>query len=372
MRLVSVIFSFLLAVPAQAGENGVTILFTAARQSEVEPCGCREIDLGGIDREYNAIQAVRATGRDALLFTVGTTFVPSPGAFEPAMAALLHKKAEFVAEGLKALGVSAVAPSAEDLWLGVEKLKSLRKASAPFSSANLFEKSSGKPLFEPFVELGTRDRKVYFIGLSAAPRAPYVFPEGIEVRDPQVALRAVLATLPQGPRLVVLGGSLSELDWVPLLTQFPEVHVALGPKGEDSPFLGAEQFGKSSLFMSVLDGGREMGRLDFAWKSGEIKSLRNPQAMKSYGWAKQSWSSELVALEKKLASAKGDRKRAIERDLADAKSRLDRAMAILEAPAESRVDYEGKAVPVGTDFQLPANSLTGWLEKYRSAVYVNQ
>lgn len=361
---ISFFFSACVHAPSSASKS-TTITFTAARQGEADACGCTMIDLGGVDREYNALESVRqATGRNVHL-TVGTTFAPSPGALEEAPRDIFLRRADLIGEALKKLGTKAVAPSAEDLWLGVDRLRAIEKSSAPFSSANLYSKATGKPIFSAYLDLGEPGRPIYFIGLSAPARSAYSLDADVEVKDAESSLREVIAKLPAGPRLIIVGGSLAEMEWFRILGAVPEVNIAIGPKGENSPFNDAEQFGGSSLFMGVIDGGRELGRLDIDWSGEKVVSFHNPSAVRSYSLARQQWESSVVSLQKRLAKASPASRKELERDLAAANERVRRAIAIVDAPIEGRTEYRSQSLDLSAELMAPQNPLSPWLESYR-------
>src|SRR5690606_6730664 len=54
--------------------NGLTLLYNGARGSRIEPCGCRALNLGGIDKEAAMVQHIRSKNPNTLYVDAGGFF----------------------------------------------------------------------------------------------------------------------------------------------------------------------------------------------------------------------------------------------------------------------------------------------------------
>ena len=104
-------------------------------------------------------------------------------------------KAELMVQAMEHMGYSALAIGEMDLYLGLERLRSLEKmTTAKFLSANLTD-SKGRLLFERSAVFRTGGVRVGVIGLTAQPADKRVLARrmaGAKVRDPfEAAVKAV-------------------------------------------------------------------------------------------------------------------------------------------------------------------------------------
>src|SRR5205823_6956181 len=83
----------------------VSIVMTSSRFLEIEPCGCSIAPLGGVEREWTAMQKAKASaeGGQVLNFTAGTTFVPVEKSFDVKKKDFYVRKAAYLMEAMNAL-----------------------------------------------------------------------------------------------------------------------------------------------------------------------------------------------------------------------------------------------------------------------------
>src|SRR5262245_19767821 len=58
--------------------QGVTVLYSGSRGGKLEPCGCRSLNLGGIDREAEMERAIRAINQAIVQVDAGGFFREFP------------------------------------------------------------------------------------------------------------------------------------------------------------------------------------------------------------------------------------------------------------------------------------------------------
>ncbi len=266
-------------------ERQVRFFFTADRGLEVTPCGCGLLPIGGIEREKNYLTAASDTpGGPAktqlVTLTGGTTFVPSSRAFDPKETDRYRAKAEFLADAMKELGLTALGVSADDLKLGVDFVKALEaRAGIPFLATNL----PGK---------GFRER--LDISGVTLPIRIYSVTGGDGAEDPAAALTRVLATEDGAPALRVLLSSLDAAATEALIARVPAMNVTLqgGGGGEGN----LDQRGGAQLLARVPIGGRGVLALDIAPKE-ILTAFYNPEIASNWAAARSRWASELADLD---------------------------------------------------------------------------
>lgn len=149
--------------------DGLTILFNGARHGKIEPCGCRALNLGGIDKEAAMVQTIRRANPQTLYLDAGGYFRDNA---DPAM----RLQTWSMLKALAALDCQAMNVGYPDLMQGIETLKFFqREFRLPLISANILDDATQKPLFEPYREFTValhngEHRKVAVVGITAPNR----------------------------------------------------------------------------------------------------------------------------------------------------------------------------------------------------------
>jgi 2',3'-cyclic-nucleotide 2'-phosphodiesterase (5'-nucleotidase family) len=243
------------------------ILFVSHRASYLEPCGCSLRPLGGIQRQWNALQQVRDPKVPTFSFEGGRTFVPSE--FQKKETKHFPKKAKVILEALNAMGVSALTPSGEDFAVGGKELKALAKtAKFPFVAANLLDPKTKQPHFARYTVLEAAGvGKILVTGISLPLEHKWLAKE-VKVDDPKTSLQKVFdETKGQTFALVVVLSSLAHRERTALQEAFPQVNVLLGGDGmhaETRPF----QDSATSLHADPLEFAKSITRLHFGFAKG--------------------------------------------------------------------------------------------------------
>ena len=149
--------------------------------------------MGGLPRRATFIKQQIAQDPNALILDSGN-FISSRPLEEQALESA-GAKAELMVQAMEHMGYSALAIGEMDLYLGLERLRSLEKmTTAKFLSTNLTD-SKGRPLFERSAVFRTGGVRVGVIGLTAQPADKRVLARrmaGAKVRDPfEAAVKAV-------------------------------------------------------------------------------------------------------------------------------------------------------------------------------------
>lgn len=145
--------------------------------------------LGGATREWNYVQTVKENY--PLYLMGGVNFVPSPAEWNTKFLDTYRFKAPFVAEAMAHLGVHAVGVSADDLWIGPEKLQELARVNhLHFISSNIMKK--GAPLFPAYWQGLFQETPVLVLGVTDL-RAGGKLAAGVSLRSPEKSLEKIFA-----------------------------------------------------------------------------------------------------------------------------------------------------------------------------------
>jgi len=188
------------AAPTIVKKEPLTVLFQSHRASTLEHCGCHYFPYGGIDREANALESIRAEGKPVLYVDAGNVFGPEK---EIGKNAAYHRmKAEGIADLFKKMGLEVIAPGALDFKLGLETLKALQiRSNVPFVTTNIVGEDL-KPVFNPYVILQKGNLRVGV--LSFTPEKAQLGTVGVTVIEPEAALNRYLEEVKGKSDVVVL------------------------------------------------------------------------------------------------------------------------------------------------------------------------
>lgn len=348
----------------------LAIAFQANRFLELEPCGCSLENLGGVEREFNALAQWRKSlnGATPLILATGSNFVPMTK-YESKNQAHYLVKASFLVDAMNELGIQALAPSSDDLAIGLDSIRELeKKAKFKFLSANLADSKTGKPLFTPSLTIHAADRKILLVGLTHGKSSAYPLPREAQVRDPRAGLREALQNAGAVDLVVVLS-SFPSAERRSLAADFPEVQLWIGGGPEEDTSFVATQTSAKQLAANSHQRGRGLMTLDIDLVSPSgFKGFFNHDAEVIYRSIRSQATAELEAAEANLKSNKDASKRtALEKRIATERKRVaDLGSFPREAGAGVSV-YESKALPVNDSYIEPKNSLSELIEKYKKA-----
>jgi len=182
--------------------------------------------------------------------------LPEP-ALEPAAV-----KAALILKAMDLMGYAAVTVGEKDLYLGLERLRSLEEtAKVTFLSANLTDRK-GKLLFEPHVLLRAGDVTVGAIGLTAPPADRDLFSRraaGSVVRDPAKALREAVDSIRHKCDLIVLLSNVGYAKDLELAEKVPGIDILIS--GGTRRFMNRPLIQGKTLVTTGYYEGRAVGGL---------------------------------------------------------------------------------------------------------------
>lgn len=112
---------------AALGAPDVRVVVLTDLKGYLEPCGCTSHPLGGLDRLAARMTTIRSDGVPTVLVAAGNFFFDADRhGVDPAMAATQEEwRAQTIADGLSAIGLTAATPGPGDLREGVDALRAL-------------------------------------------------------------------------------------------------------------------------------------------------------------------------------------------------------------------------------------------------------
>lgn len=172
---------------AQSRKASPVLVYTASRQGEIEPCGCKVKQIGGLDRMAGRIAQIKVK-QPVFFVDAGNTFFPLPSPSKNRRAQDL-RKAELIAKSYRFMGLQAFSPGPRDFAEGEKRLAALIEISgATLVSANLrFQTAKAKRAI--FLEAeGPR------VGVTGASFFSGKTPMGVEVEPVKKSLEQLFET----------------------------------------------------------------------------------------------------------------------------------------------------------------------------------
>ncbi len=249
----------------------------------LEPCGCRVVPIGGMDRRWNAMMQVPKERR--VFVDAGNMLFKSNSPAEH-LKPQWREQALGVVEAYNLLNADAAVPGETDFALGVKEFESLAaKAKFSWIAANLFVKATGKPFLRESLLIERGGKKIGIFGLV---NPALQWPVELEARGVEKIAQAVVNRLRgQGAETVVLlsHGGLPWDKWVASAVSGIDVIVGASTQSllQDPERVGDTtivQLSSQGMFLGVLELGKgreivasRVEELDSRW---DLSSEENP------------------------------------------------------------------------------------------------
>lgn len=288
--------NFFVVLCSLASATPVTVIYTANRQGEIEPCGCQVNQVGGLNRMAAFIEAERAKKTPVLVVDSGDTFFSNLSIPDTRLK-MESLRAELIASSYKDMGVRFLLPGERDFSQGAEKLFQLKtQAGLKLVAANL--SYSDDPAFFSKYEI-VREAGHTILVTGVVDPSLYSFP-GITTRAAEQALLEVLSeTKALNPTSILVLSHLGSKQDEVLAAKIPGVHF-LGAHSQDIYPKGL-RVADSALFQPQNEG-QQIGvfRLELGqplYKEGELLGLSKDWDLKNSTSKKmQKYYSDLKKL----------------------------------------------------------------------------
>ena len=186
-----------------------------------------------------------------------------------------HDVAWFLMDAMKLLGTDAVGVADRDLKYGIAFLKAQQKRTGlPLVSANLVDKKTSKPVFEPWVIKKVGTAKVGIFGLMSEKVDLGPARDSIAVQEPMATAKKTIAELKkQGANVIVLLSNLGKVESEDLVTAVPGVDGVI--VGRNVPLLQKGRLIKNTVAVYGGEQGQNLGRTIFTLEKNQVTAREN-------------------------------------------------------------------------------------------------
>jgi len=252
----------------------ITLLYTSDMQGNIDPCGCSKNPLGGIGARASLLRLWKTRGNNhALLVDSGDAF-----ASEKLFEAFNKPRRDFLVKVMNYVGYDLLNVGDTEFGFNRTALKELgAQAKFPLVSANIIDKTTGKPFFTPYVIKEMGGLKIAFLGLITTKPSPRIPPHHIYrllFADPITTARKYVPLVKGQSDLVIVVSHLGLSEDMNLAKGVPDIDIIIG--GHDGKVLyDPIKIGKI-LILQAGDRGQYVGKLTLGFNGQKkISSYRN-------------------------------------------------------------------------------------------------
>lgn len=225
------------------------VYFTCDTRARLEPCGCFTGQYGGLTRLKTVLDA---EGEGALRLDVGDA-IGGKEDFD-----LLHY--EYMLKAFAQMQYDALNIGHREAQLTAKQLQAIKQTSpVPILSANLLDKATGRPIFDPWHIIERNGIRAAVLGVVDPHGLEETLGQGLEVRSMESALVDCLAALKNRADVLILLAFTDEPGLAQLADRFYEIHVILGGRVRQ-PAQELTKRNRSALYF-VTNESRALGSL---------------------------------------------------------------------------------------------------------------
>ena len=145
--------------------SDITIIYSNDVLAELENCGCDDKQLGSLSRKAAVIDTLRKAEKNILCLDAGNLFFSK----EPINKIEENEfllKSHYILKAYNKIVIDALNIGEKDLIFGIDTIFELKeKSSFTFISANILNKKTGEPVFEPYIIKEINGKKLGIVGL---------------------------------------------------------------------------------------------------------------------------------------------------------------------------------------------------------------
>ena len=235
----------------------LVIIYSNDILGELENCGCDDRQLGSLSRKAGLIKITQKKAAGFLSLDAGNLFYRKPPLNEIEKNAFFLK-AEHILKAYNKMGCDALNIGEADFILGLNNLIALKEmASFPFISSNILDKTTGKPIFKPFVLREIAGLKVGIFGLCPE---TVKLDTSVFVSNPAATAKKVLKEIRGQCDFVVLLSSLGIEHDKELAKQVQGINIIISANAEK--FISEPQFSEDTVVVQAYRRGQYLGKLD--------------------------------------------------------------------------------------------------------------
>ena len=210
--------------PAQLG-----LTLVGEVRGEIDPCGCPTLPMGGFERRAGLMDELATESPPLFHLDAGNMLVEG---YATGGRGDVADRARLLMDLSAEVGLDAFCPGAADLLVlsPSELLRGFAQRDIAAVSAT-WRDLAGDPIMPGATVLEREGVRLGVVGLSAQPRDP-AWRERIRYRDPVLAAREAVATLPQDVHLIVALSNLSDDENNRVASQVEELAAVLSVRNE--------------------------------------------------------------------------------------------------------------------------------------------
>ena len=251
--------------PTKRAKVELPIYFTCDTEGRLEPCGCFDGQFGGLTRLKTVLDAQAPP--DAVRVDVGDA-IGGKEDFD-----LIEYR--YILRAFAAMKYDALNVGQREARLTAAELQEIKRTSpVPILSANLFDKATGKRVFDAYRLIERGGYRIALIGVLDPRGLDQDLGDGLTVGDMESAINRCLAEVRSKADLIVLLAFTDESTLAQLAQEFYEFQVILGGKVRQP----AQELQKEnrSLVYFVTNESRALGILNLQLLDGTApKALSN-------------------------------------------------------------------------------------------------
>lgn len=283
------------APPKPAGDGGFTLVYTQAGMGQIEPCSCNNRTTGGFPRRQGVLNGLRQRNANLLIVDAGNSLFSEEQKYaRPDLAALAKEKAKAIAAAFVKTGLDAYTFGELDLRAGGRFfLDVVKETGLPVVAANVFDRATGKPVFQQYKIVDFGGLKVAVLGLVAQELHPTVSQQnaegstqvstnqqvklsledlfedkGVKIDDPVKIAQDLIPEIRREAHLVVVLSHLAEKPSRDLPKQVPGIDFVVGShKPASRP---SYQIDGSTLLLSGPMNGTSVSVCEFRMRGGNL------------------------------------------------------------------------------------------------------
>ncbi|OGQ35357.1 MAG: hypothetical protein A3F16_05455 [Deltaproteobacteria bacterium RIFCSPHIGHO2_12_FULL_43_9] len=349
--------------------NELTIVYNNSRRGEIEPCGCVDVQLGGIQKHGQLIRDLKKEGRAILHLDGGDLLFPSLNVPEE-LKAQWQLRADALGEAYKNMGLDATAVGELDLAFGKAWYEGFVKGKFEVVTSNIVDSKTGKPWFKPYIIKNVGGLKIGIFGITN----PLLFPKddprfaGLRVLPYLDSAREVVKRL-RGKERVDLVVALSHLgvdDELSLPKNVEGIDIIVGGHGTEEPrkvvALG------DTLYLRSSFEGRKIGVVKIGFSPSRTGWL-NEEELASLNQKRESIQHSIDTLlalkEKKEYKESSEYRATVDKQIEESRRELELIKKWMPQDKSKVNWYDGGLIPMLTESPNDPEIST-LIEKYKS------
>lgn len=153
--------------------HSLSIIYSNSRRGEIDPCGCVDVQLGGIQKHGNLIDELKKKGSSILHLDGGDLLFPTLDVPEE-LKGQWGLRAGVIGEAYRKMGLDATTVGESDLAFGKDWYEEFVKGRFNVVTSNIIDAKTGKTWFEPYLVKKINGIRIGILGLIN----PTLFPSG--------------------------------------------------------------------------------------------------------------------------------------------------------------------------------------------------